>query len=72
MECQRKKNLTLCTCTYAYCEKKGLCCECVAYHRSRGEIPGCFFPPEAEKTYDRSLENFIRAWQQRMKNKGGV
>jgi hypothetical protein len=25
-----------------------------------GEIPGCLFPPDAERTYDRSVENFIR------------
>jgi hypothetical protein len=23
-------------------------------------LPGCFFPPEAEKTYDRSFEHFAR------------
>jgi hypothetical protein len=22
-------------------------------------LPGCFFPPEAEKTYDRSIEHFV-------------
>jgi hypothetical protein len=25
-----------------------------------GELPGCFFPPEAERTYDRSIAHFIR------------
>jgi len=51
----------MCTCTYEYCNKKGLCCECVAYHRQRGEIPGCFFPADAERTYDRSLGFFIKS-----------
>jgi hypothetical protein len=31
----------------------------VDYHRRNGELPGCFFTPEAERTYDRSIENFI-------------
>ena len=63
MECRKDRNLARCTCTYEHCEKKGLCCECVAYHRGRGELPGCFFPPEAERTYDRSVRAFICAWQ---------
>jgi hypothetical protein len=33
----------------------------VAYHRSNGELPGCFFPPDAERTYDRSVQNYVRA-----------
>ncbi|NPV29794.1 MAG: hypothetical protein HPY58_09115 [Firmicutes bacterium] len=60
MECQREKNLENCSCTYQHCEKKGICCECVAYHRKRGELPGCFFPPEVERTYDRSIVAFLR------------
>lgn len=54
------KNIRLCTCTYPGCSKKGRCCECVAYHRSLGEIPGCFFPPDAEATYDRTAEYFAQ------------
>lgn len=62
MECpKRKENLAGCTCTYP-CSHRGQCCACIAYHRSRREIPGCLFPPEAERTYDRSIEAFIRAW----------
>jgi hypothetical protein len=26
------------------------------------ELPGCCFPPDVEKTYDRSFEAFARAW----------
>ena len=58
MECDINKNLENCTCTYS-CEKKGKCCECVAYHKSRNEVPGCFFSAEAEAKYDRSIEHFI-------------
>ncbi len=47
-----------CKCTYP-CSKHGNCAQCVAYHRDKKEIPGCFFPPEAEKKYDRSIEFFI-------------
>ena len=57
MECDIEKNKASCTCTYS-CGKKGKCCECVAYHRGMNELPGCFFPPEAERTYDRSYEYF--------------
>lgn len=58
--CNKEKNLKICTCTYEPCSRKGLCCECVLYHRKNGEIPGCFFSPKDEKTYNRSIEFFIR------------
>ena len=57
MKCKKEENLKNCTCTYA-CGRKGICCECVEYHRSKRQIPGCFFPLDAEKTYDRSYEYF--------------
>ena len=58
-ECvNREENLKACTCTYP-CDKKGMCCECIAHHREIGEIPGCLFPPEAEKTFDRSVRKFV-------------
>lgn len=59
MECMKEKNLQDCTCTYLACAKRGICCLCVKQHRERGEIPGCFFPKEGEKTYDRSIANFV-------------
>ncbi len=40
--------------------EKGKCRECVEYHRVNGELPGCFFSAAAERTYDRSIANFIR------------
>ncbi|HNT29985.1 MAG TPA: DUF6485 family protein [bacterium] len=60
-ECTIHNNLSYCTCTYEPCSRKGKCCECVAYHRENGELPGCFFSPEAEATYDRSIRAFIQA-----------
>lgn len=59
MECNKNSNLKNCTCTYKACPRKGLCCECIAYHRVNGELPGCVFTPEAERSYDRSIANFI-------------
>jgi len=56
----KEKNLEMCTCTYS-CGKRGLCCECVAYHRDKGQIPGCFFPKDVEATYDRSIANLCRS-----------
>lgn len=60
MECSKEKNLTQCNCTYEPCSRKGICCECVAYHRNLGELPACYFDSKTEATYDRSIENFIR------------
>ncbi|MFH1638245.1 MAG: DUF6485 family protein [Candidatus Woesearchaeota archaeon] len=59
MECIIEKNKARCNCTYS-CSKKGRCCECLAYHRANNELPACFFDSKAEKTYDRSVEHFVR------------
>jgi hypothetical protein len=50
----------LCVCTYPGCLRHGNCQECVKYHRSSGELPGCYFDPKIEKTFDRSIENYLR------------
>jgi hypothetical protein len=59
MECNQKRNLQGCTCTYEPCPRKGICCECIAYHRRYDELPGCLFPPQVERTYDRSIARFV-------------
>jgi len=59
MECKKKTNLKTCACTYEPCPRKGVCCECIAYHRTANELPGCLFDEKTEKTYDRSIGNFI-------------
>ena len=64
MDCKKSSNLKNCACTYEPCPRKGVCCDCVAYHRAGGELPGCFFSPEAERTYDRSINNFMRTTKQ--------
>jgi hypothetical protein len=28
-----------------------------------GELPGCLFPPEVERTYDRSIDKFIETYK---------
>lgn len=63
MECKVKENTLICNCTYNPCSRKGTCCECLHYHRRSGELPACFFPDDVERTYDRSIENFIRVYQ---------
>ncbi|MBP6991096.1 MAG: hypothetical protein KBC90_06280 [Spirochaetes bacterium] len=55
-----KNNMTICNCSYEPCSRKGKCCECIQYHRGAGELPACFFPNDVERTYDRSVERFIR------------
>jgi len=62
MECNKQQNLQMCACTYTSCQKQGMCCECIQYHLKMKQLPGCCFPPEAEKTYDRSFAAFARAW----------
>lgn len=59
MECKQEENKTNCPCTYEGCQKKGICCECIAYHLSMDELPACCFPADAEKTYDRRFAKFI-------------
>ena len=63
MECKKDENIASCACTYMSCGKRGICCECIAFHLSSRELPGCCFPPEAEKTYDRSFKAFAKAWK---------
>ncbi len=62
MECNKEKNIEKCTCTYEPCSRKGLCCECISHHRRYNEAPGCLFPPEVEKTFDRSLKRLARCY----------
>ncbi len=64
-QCTVEKNKGFCTCTYSACNKKGVCCECIQYHLKSGEIPGCLFPKEEERTYDRTIGAFIKAWQRK-------
>ena len=62
VECNKEENKKDCNCTYS-CEKKGLCCKCISYHRRRNELPACYFPDNVERTYDRTIENFVKVYQ---------
>ena len=60
MDCPNlEENVSSCNCTYEPCSRKGRCCECIQYHVSNRELPACAFPPDAERTYDRSFRKFI-------------
>lgn len=61
-QCSLEANKNRCTCTYEPCSRKGKCCDCITYHRKYGELPGCLFPPEVERTYDRSIARFIACY----------
>lgn len=62
-ECNQDKLKKNCGCTYASCSRRGKCCECIQYHLSMNELPGCVFAKiseDAEATYDRSFEYFAK------------
>ena len=61
MECKQKANAAQCNCSYEGCANHGICCQCIANHRAHGELPACYFTPEVERTYDRSIERFLAA-----------
>ena len=62
MECKKENNKSSCNCTYP-CSRKGVCCDCIKYHLNSGELPACYFPENAEKTYNRSIDYFISLYQ---------
>ena len=41
MDCKREENKANCVCTSDDCERNGRCCECIAYHREKGQFPAC-------------------------------
>ncbi len=59
MDCKQNENLNRCNCTYD-CSKKGICCDCLASHLKNRELPGCAFPDDAERTWNRSFEHFAK------------
>lgn len=60
MECKTSKNMEKCNCTYEPCPRRGNCCECLSYHLESKELPGCCFPDDAERTYNRSFTYFAQ------------
>ncbi len=64
MECKQTVNLENCNCSYEPCSRKGFCCDCLRYHLKNRQLPGCCFPNDAEKTFDRSFAHFARLVQE--------
>ncbi len=62
-ECKTEKNRARCNCSYEPCGRKGVCCDCLAYHWRNRELPACLFPDAVERTYDRSLRRFIAIYK---------
>lgn len=63
MDCKQASNMDNCNCSYDPCPRKGICCDCIRYHLRMRQLPGCCFPDDAERTYDRSFEHFARLVQ---------
>lgn len=55
-------NQSRCTCSYPGCANHAVCCECLHMHLAKKQLPGCCFPTEAEKRWDRSFSAFAKAW----------
>jgi hypothetical protein len=62
MDCKQESNRKICSCSFS-CSRKGICCECLHYHRHLGELPACYFPDDIESTGDRGIERFINLYQ---------
>ena len=60
MDCKKETNLKHCNCSYSPCSRKGICCECLASHLKMRELPGCVFPDDAERTWNRSFDHFAK------------
>ena len=63
MDCKNAQGNPHCTCTYTGCARHGICCDCIEYHKSKGQMVGCYFTPAGEATYNRSMSNFIKDMQ---------
>jgi hypothetical protein len=62
IECNQDVLKKECACTYD-CQRRGKCCECLDYHLSKNQLPGCAFARisnEAEKSYNRDIEYFAK------------
>ncbi|MFC1989663.1 DUF6485 family protein [Chloroflexota bacterium] len=70
MDCQIDVNKAKCPCTYESCSRKGKCCDCISYHLKSDELPACAFPPDVEKTYDRSFARFVEVFKSGSGKKG--
>ena len=37
----KEENEKDCPCSEFNCKRHGVCCECIKYHKSNGEMPAC-------------------------------
>ncbi|WP_367270575.1 DUF6485 family protein [uncultured Rikenella sp.] len=65
MECKQGPQNAACPCSATRCTRHGYCCQCVAHHRSKGQLPACFFPKDIELTHDRSIERLAATFAER-------
>lgn len=65
MECKQNVNKERCNCSHAGCPRHGICCDCIANHRSKGQLPACYFPQDVERQLERSIERFIELYGER-------
>ena len=66
-ECKVKKNKAACNCAEESCGRKGICCECMRYHRGLSQFPACFFPDDVAAAGERSVEAFIGIYNKKGK-----
>ena len=62
-ECNQDELRKNCGCSYTSCSRQGKCCECIAYHITKNELPGCVFAKiskEAEESYNRDFKYFAK------------
>ena len=63
VECNLDERKNSCVCTYNSCSRRGKCCECIEYHLSMNQLPGCAFAKiskKAEKSYNRNFDYFAQ------------
>lgn len=65
MECKKEDNSRSCSCSSTGCARRGVCCDCVAAHRAKGQLPACFFPKDVELLHDRSIERLVETYNDR-------
>ena len=64
MECKKETNLARCTCSWPSCPRKGICCDCIAYHVKSDELPACTFPAAGGANLRPTFAHFARLVQE--------
>jgi uncharacterized protein DUF6485 len=63
MECKREANLARCNCTSEGCERRGICCDCLASHLACRTFPACCFRSVEDDGGGRSFDRFAELVQ---------